>query len=159
MIRANLSTYLFTRFNHRVECTFFCCLSVYQVTYLFFKADDCQNYQTLSDAERKHDYATVWPNQCDNTLSIGWYRFQGAAGTKMATSSSSESRCDASYPAWMNGAHPTVNEGIVIRKVCIHKWGVTCRKQLYIQVKNCGSYYIYELKPTPGCDIRYCGTD
>ncbi|XP_078382604.1 uromodulin-like isoform X1 [Oculina patagonica] len=123
------------------------------------EADDCQNYQTLSDAERKHDYATVWPNQCDSNLQVGWYRFDGAAGTQMATTCPSQSRCDATVPGWLDGAHPTVAEGMVARTVCINKYANCCYTAFSIQVKNCGSYYIYKLVPTPGCDIRYCSTD
>ncbi|KAL9963300.1 hypothetical protein ACROYT_G032487 [Oculina patagonica] len=120
-------------------------------------ADVCQNYQTLSDAGRKETYETV-SYQCDYNLN-GWYRFQGAAGTRMATSCPSEERCDTTSPGWLDGAHPTVAEGTVTRKVCFHKFGGCCGKIALIQVKNCGSYYIYNLRGTPGCDMRYCGSD
>ncbi len=78
----------------------------------------------------------------------------------MAISCPSSSRCDAVYQAWLSGAHPSVAEGIVYRQVCILKWGDCCFSPFNIQVKNCGSYYIYKLiAPPAGCDIRYCGTD
>ncbi|KAL9963299.1 hypothetical protein ACROYT_G032486 [Oculina patagonica] len=120
-------------------------------------ADVCQNYQTLSDAGRKETYETV-SYQCDYNLN-GWYRFQGAAGTRMATSCPSEERCDTTSPGWLDGAHPTVAEGTVTRKVCFHMLGSCCSMKSFIQVKNCGSYYIYSLVPTPQCNMRYCGTD
>jgi len=122
-----------------------------------FLADICKNYQNLTDAERKYDYVTVNP-KCDNTLN-GWYRFQGAAGTKMVTTCPPRDRCDAKFPAWLSGDHPTVAEGTVTRKVCIHKFGDCCAQAVFIQVKNCESYYIYKLNSPGTCDTRYCSTD
>jgi len=69
-------------------------------------------------------------------------------------------RCGATRPAWLNENHPTVAEGKVTRKVCIRMHGFPCEKSVLIQVKNCGSYYIYNLKRLSySCDARYCGTD
>ena len=46
--------------------------------------DGCHHYQNLTDAERKNDHETKGNGQCDDELhDKGWYRFQGAAGTKM----------------------------------------------------------------------------
>ena len=56
-------------------------------TYLLgcnFLHEACQNYQNITDGTRKYDYITVKP-KCDDTLKLGWYRFQGAAGTTMVT--------------------------------------------------------------------------
>ncbi|KAL9961340.1 hypothetical protein ACROYT_G030258 [Oculina patagonica] len=122
------------------------------------EADDCQNYQILSDAERKHDYPTGWYPQCDNNLN-GWYRFQGAAGTQMAATCPLANKCDTNFPGWFNDVHPTVAEGTVYRKVCFHKGGICCGSWLNIQVKNCDTYFIYKLVSPPGCNARYCGTD
>jgi len=127
-------------------------------TYFFFLlADVCKNYKNLTDAERKYDYVTVNP-KCDNTLN-GWYRFQGAAGTKMVTTCPPMNVCDANFPAWLSEDHPTVAEGAVERKVCVHHFDGCCDKSAFIQVKNCGSYYIYYLKKLRHCNFRYCGTD
>ena len=89
----------------------------------------------------------------------GWYRFQGAAGTKMVTTCPLEFRCDTAYPIWLSGSHPTVGEGTVTRNVCIRTFRGCCAKQVSIQVKNCGSYYIYRLGNPGHCDVRYCSTD
>ncbi len=147
-----------TTFILLFECLFVCFLFSLLI-YLFniyFLVDECQNYQTLSDAERKETYSSVWPYQCDDNLN-DWYRFEGAAGTHMATTCPLENRCDASWAGWLNGAHPAVAEGTVIRKVCFRFKVYCCRKSIFIQVKNCGSYYIYNLRGTPGCNMRYCG--
>jgi len=117
-----------------------------------------QKYQNLSDAERKHDYVRTKYGKCDNKLN-GWYRFQGAAGTKMVTTCPLEFHCDTAYPIWLSGGHSTVAEGTVPRKVCIHKSGKCCFNWFFIQVKNCSSYYIYKLDGLRDCDARYCSTD
>ena len=124
---------------------------------LFFVADICKNYQNLTERERKYDYITVNP-KCDDTLN-GWYRFQGAAGTRMVTTCPPEERCDARFPAWLSGEHPSVAEDKVQRQVCIHRFGDCCETSHFIQVKNCRSYFIYNLGYLGVCDTRYCGTD
>ena len=126
--------------------------------YLFiFLADVCMNYKNLTDKERKYDYKTV-NGKCDKTLN-DWYRFQGAAGTKMVTTCPPIDRCGAKTPAWLNGSHPTVTEGTVKRKVCIKTDMDCCEKFFFIDVKNCSSYYIYRLFHPGHCPARYCSTD
>jgi len=131
---------------------------IYLHIWVFSLVDVChwQNYQNLSDAERKHNYVTE-DAKCDNNL-FGWYRFQGAAGAKMATTCPPMDRCDAAYPIWLSGGHPTVAEGTVSRNVCINKSGC-CDIFFPIQVKNCSSYYIYELGSPWQCEARYCSAD
>ena len=128
-------------------CTYVTCI---------FLADICQAYQPLIDGGRKHYFETVSSN-CDYQLN-GWYRFQGAAGPKMVTTCPPMNRCDANFPIWLNGSHPTVAEGTVTRNVCINKHGC-CAVSFPIQVKNCSSYYIYMLGNLGHCDARYCTTD
>ena len=152
-----------TKFKHPTkqhEKVFYMLYGVvsYLCIYLFiFLADVCKNYQNLTDAERKYDYVTRNAN-CDDTLN-GWYRFQGAAGTKMVTTCPPINRCDGQFPAWLSGDHPTVAEGKVIRKVCIRKSGGCCDSSVSIKIKNCSSYYIYKLNDPGNCDTRYCSTD
>lgn len=55
--------------------------------------------------------------------------------------------------------HPTVADGMVRRKVCFH-WSKNCCKwSSYIRVRNCSSFYVYELPKPPVCQLRYCGAD
>ena len=115
------------------------------------------NYQNLTDGTRKHDYITK-KSKCDDTL-FGWYRFQGAAGTKMVTTCPPVNRCDTTFPVWLSGDHPTMAEGKVARKLCIHKPGNCCYSSFKILVKNCSSYYIYRLFYVGDCDTRYCSSD
>ena len=129
----------------------------YLVIFIFLVAV-CHKYQNLTDAERRHDFVTK-SSKCDIPLQ-GWYRFQGAAGTKMVTTAPPERRCGAHFPAWLKGKHPTVAEGTKRKTVCIHKFNKDCFGSVLIDVRNCGSYYIYNLLPLRGyCDARYCGTD
>ena len=65
--------------------------------------------------------------------------------------------CGTHAPGWLNGAHPTVAEGAVQRKVCFHWVNNACQYSTYIQVRNCGGFYVYKLPATPGCSMRYCG--
>ena len=55
--------------------------------------------------------------------------------------------------------HPTVAQGKVTRKVCIHWSGDCCYSSVQIQVNNCGFYYIYKLHDPGSCNARYCSTD
>ena len=126
-------------------------------TFTYFLVDICKNYQNLTDAARKYDYVTSNPS-CDDGLN-GWYRFQGPAGTKMVTTCPSMYRCDSYFPAWLSEDHPTVADGEVRKIVCINRFGDCCNKSFFIQVKNCGSYYIYKLRSLRWCNTRYCGTD
>ena len=77
----------------------------------------------------------------------------------MVTTCPQRDRCDANFPAWLSGDHPLVAEGTVPRKVCVHKFEGCCNPEVSIKVKNCGSYYIYELKYPGVCNTRYCSTD
>jgi len=94
---------------------------------------------------------------CHKNLETGWYRFQGADGDRMQDKCVHLSRCDAEYPGWLNGTHPTVDEGVVTRKVCCTSQQQCCRCTTGIQVKNCTSYYLYKLWNGQQCYHRYCG--
>ena len=137
----------------------------HNLLYFFFllilTADPCCNYQNLSDANRKSSYVTPIhePSLCDHLLSEGWYRFVGDAGTKMPTTHVSAYRCGTAFPGWLEGGHPTVEDGEVYKKVCFSDRISGCRDMTKISVKNCGSYFIYKLQQPPSCDSRYCGAD
>ena len=94
--------------------------------------------------------------QCDYQLPSGWYRFRGAAGTEMPTSCVGNYRCGSYAPGWLSGSHPSVAGGAVNATVCFHYFGC-CDLSTSIRVRNCSGFYVYELGPTPGCWLRYCG--
>ena len=117
--------------------------------------------ENLSDANRKSSYVTPLngPSLCDDLLPEGWYRFVGAAGTKMPTTRVPAFRCGTDWPGWLDGAHPTVEDGEVFRKVCFSDRSTGCRYTKIIFVKNCGSYFIYKLIKPQICLSRYCSAD
>ena len=79
----------------------------------------------------------------------------------MPTSCVPINRCGTHATGWMNGAHPTVADAKVTRKVCYSYLGDCCWRSSNIKVVNCGQYYVYQLSkpPPPGCHLRYCGSD
>ena len=126
---------------------------------------ECQNYQTLSNADRNVTRTSAFTAEgkvgCDNNLGPAWFRFQGNAGTKMATSCVDPHRCGTHSTGWLNGAHPTVDEGQVTRKVCFSWSGNCCQWSIDILVRDCGDFYIYYINKTPPqhpCHLRYCGS-
>lgn len=126
---------------------------------IFFSVDVCHGYTNLSSADRKiTQIASSF--LCDNTLVFGWYRFNGDAGTRMATTCPSFTlgRCAALRQGWLSGTHPNAEEGEVSRKVCF-TFKTCCSRTVHVKVKNCGSYYVYRLQPPPDCPYRYCGAD
>ena len=69
-----------------------------------------------SDGERHKGNPQQQNTVCDNGPK-GWYRFEGAAGTRMPTSCSPTHRCNSHLPGWLSGAHPTQADGQVSRTV------------------------------------------
>ena len=120
----------------------------------------CPQYTNLTDADRKYGPDTTGRPKCDDALH-GWYRFQGDAGTKMMTACPSINKCGGMFTAWLNGDHPTVAQGSVKKKLCLRmsEPGDCCDESYTTDVKNCGSYFIYNLLPWFTCDCRYCGAD
>lgn len=122
---------------------------------------ECQNYQSLNESDRNVKYSRTYGLKCDEKIGPGWFRFEGAAGTRIATSCTPAWRCNTDATGWMTSGHPTVAEGVVSRTVCF-RWDYCCYWSTTIRVRNCGSYYIYFLDGTDGvknCSMRYCGTD
>ena len=121
------------------------------------EVDGCTNYSVLSEADRAQGNTEPPHARDDNSLVTGWYRFQGAAGDQMLDKCVLMYRCGSKFPGWLNGAHPTVAEGVVTRKVCYNFFSYCCWSINIIKVKNCSSYYVYELQRTPNPLSRYCG--
>ena len=122
---------------------------------------ECLHYKSLTNGNRKVSHGSS-PALCDKSLPHGWYRFQGNAGTKMPTSCVASHKCSTHATGWLNGAHPSVEEGKVTKKVCF-SWGSNCcRWSINIEVLNCGDFFLYHFRGTPRehpCHLRYCGTD
>ena len=112
----------------------------------------------MNSADRKDTY-TETDLLCDSGLPEAWYRFDGDAGTRMPTTCVDRNKCGTKFPGWLNGIHPTVEDGEVVREVCFNAYLDCCSYRKSIKVKNCFYYYVYKLGGTPGCELRYCGTD
>ncbi|PFX29309.1 Uromodulin [Stylophora pistillata] len=123
------------------------------------QVDTCFHYKHLNETNRKNNYKTPLKFVlCDKQLQEGWYRFVGAAGTKMPTTRVPAFRCGTNWSGWLNGAHPTVEDGMVAKEVCFSDRDTGCKYWTTIHVKNCEFYFIYKLRST-ACHSRYCGTD
>ena len=72
----------------------------------------------------------------------------------MPTTRVSAFKCGTVHSGWLDGAHPTVEEGKVHRTVCFSDRSTGCKYLKKIFVKNCGSYYIYKLFDPRRCSVQ-----
>ena len=125
-----------------------------------FAADPCYDYKNLSEANWEISYNTPFGSElCDHQLSEGWHPSVGAAGKKKPTTRVPAFRFGTNWSGWLNGAHPTVEDGEVQRTVCFSDCSTGCKYSNDIIVKKSGSCLIYKLFHPPGCESRFCGTD
>ncbi|KXJ17251.1 Uromodulin [Exaiptasia diaphana] len=117
---------------------------------------ECKNYKTLNARDRSMKVRASYL-KCDKDLNKGWYRFEGEAGTSIATECPPRRHCGAHAPGWMKGNHPSQAHGAVTRQACYNWRGNCCYWTNSIRVRNCGGFYVYELDKTPACRLRYCG--
>lgn len=116
--------------------------------------DPCQAYGILDDFWRSTEYGSGYT--CDTGLG-GWYRFVGQGGVRLAESCVPTLHCNTAAPMWLNGTHPSSDEGIVTRKACAHWSGHCCLWDVPVQVKACpGGYFVYNLTAPPECYLGYC---
>ena len=124
--------------------------------YIFISAvSECNRYKILNDSDRLSNLGRG--KKCDKNLTEDWYRFSAWAGTNMPTHCLPNHRCSTDLPGWMDGAHPTADEGVVSRKVCFSGYDNCCYRNITINVRNCSSFFVYRLKPVSYCNSRYCG--
>ena len=116
----------------------------------------CNSYSSLTTSDRLVSYATS-SAKCDSGLGNKWYRFVENAGTSMPEICPPRRRCSANAPGWLNGKHPTVEEGEVTRTVCFQYGGSCCYWSKHVKVFNCSAFYVYKLPNVGGCYLRYCG--
>ncbi|XP_077065382.1 pancreatic secretory granule membrane major glycoprotein GP2-like isoform X2 [Siphateles boraxobius] len=122
-------------------------------------ADPCNNYNILDDSWRATH--NQFPSEmCDCELSWnGWYRlFIQGQSVQMPDTCVDGYSCGTHAPLWLNGAHPTVEDGVVTRDVCGHYENNCCYFQSNpIKVKACpGDYYLYEFMKPSFCYLAYC---
>ena len=148
-----------------IPLTYFCCVLPFPISFsngrLFsigisgtFPA--CNSYSSLTTSDRLVSYAAS-SSKCDSGLGNNWYRFVEKAGTSMPEICPPRRRCSANAPGWLNGKHPTVEEGEVTRTVCFQYGASCCRWSKDVKVFNCSGFYVYKLPNVPLCYLRYCG--
>ena len=123
-----------------------------------FIGSECSSYILNKETDR----SVLFPKfgyKCDTTLVTAWYRFNSTAGTKMPTTCVSKNKCNTHATGWLNGTHPTPQEGIVNRRVCFHWNSNCCNWAIKIKVRNCGLFYVYRLVNPAICQLRYCVTN
>ncbi|KAM9208171.1 uromodulin [Dugong dugon] len=117
-------------------------------------ADPCQEHRTLDEYWRSAAYGAGYT--CDLSLN-GWYRFVGQGGVRLPETCVPVLRCNTAAPMWLNGTHPSSDEGIVNRTACAHWSRHCCQWDAPVQVKACaGGYYVYNLVAPPECHVAYC---
>jgi len=123
---------------------------------------ECTSYTTNDDPTRNIAYTISCGNcHCDTSLSPGWYRFLGSAGTRLSTFPSNMYSCGVYYPGWFNGSLPTTVGASTSGNMCFSYGGNICYTQPSantIMVTNCGDYYVFFLTTLSSCGYRYCTT-
>ena len=115
--------------------------------------DGCTNYTVLRQAGHAQGNVSQSNRTCDRKdLVTGWYRLQGAVGDQIT-----EKCANAHFGVWLNGSHPTDTEGAVTRKVCFSGNTSCCLWRNVIKVKNCSSFYVYQLHKNSTYHLRYSG--
>lgn len=116
--------------------------------------DPCLSHTVLDQYWRSTSYGSG--NNCDSKR-IGWYRFIGRGGERMPETCPPAGRCNTQASMWLNGLHPTTNDGIVTRNACASWDNDCCRWSSTVEIKACvGGYYVYRLYGTPVCTLSYC---
>uniref|UniRef100_A0A673NK31 ZP domain-containing protein n=1 Tax=Sinocyclocheilus rhinocerous TaxID=307959 RepID=A0A673NK31_9TELE len=122
--------------------------------------DPCYNYNVLDDPWRATNNQHSSQIMCDTWVSWnGWYRlFIQGQSVQMPDTCVEEYSCGTNAPLWLNGGHPTVEDGVATRDVCGHWDNNCCHFQSNpIKVKACpGDYYVYEFVSPTTCHLAYC---
>ncbi|XP_078062329.1 uncharacterized protein LOC144488178, partial [Mustelus asterias] len=121
--------------------------------------DPCKDHTVLDDTWRSTDCKRKeysGRGKCDEQLNEGWYRFKSSGGWKIPETRVAPGHCSTHRSGWLQGSHPTLEQGEGSGTVCFNWDGNPCSWEREIKIKNCDSYFVYELKPTPGCEAAYC---
>ncbi|KAK2876093.1 hypothetical protein Q8A67_020189 [Cirrhinus molitorella] len=119
----------------------------------------CHSYTVLDNPWRSPDNRYPSQYKCDADVSwAGWYRFFiHGQNAQMPETCVDWKSCGTYIPMWLNGKHPTVEDGVVTRGVCgSHVYGCCLFPSKPIKVKACpGGYYVYEFLKPVSC-LSYC---
>ncbi|XP_069841013.1 uromodulin-like [Dendropsophus ebraccatus] len=103
----------------------------------------CFNYTTITSSPS--GTTSTYYSLYSGPYKYGWYRFGGGA-LQIPEYCLPSGTCGSYTPIWMNGAHPTINDGIVSRTACVSTNNRCCMGYFSMPVKACpGGYYVYKL--------------
>ena len=88
-----------------------------------------------------------------------WYRFEGGAGTQLATKPPGINHCGTYATGWTNSEVPSKVGSNKDIKVCFEWDKKDCYWSIAANATNCGSYMVYHFNNTPYCWLGYCGTN
>jgi len=135
--------------------------------------EQCSNYNMLNSSSRNHENrgrkdCNNGGNPCCDTKGRsyttpdwkgpGWYRIGGQAGTKLVEKGTGVSySCGTIWGGWLEGGHPTPEEGEVSRTVHFNSNSNDRERSTSIKVINCNrNYFVYYLPKTVDCYDGYC---
>lgn len=130
---------------HAVHSKYYCNLS---------RGDPCTLAEYLYEPyarTRNCQYDGVYA-PCDHYITPGWYKSDELVLDQCPTLNS----CGTVYPVWMNGSRPQVADGVVSRTLCKTGFEGCCVRQYDLQIKNCGTSYVYCLPALDSCPERLC---
>ncbi|XP_056098277.1 uncharacterized protein LOC130077157 [Rhinichthys klamathensis goyatoka] len=117
-------------------------------------SDPCYDYNTLDESWRDIRQKRYQYSGYDDTLVewSGWYRlYLNGESAQMSEWCVSDVKCGGETGLYLNGSHPTLEDGVMTREVLGTYWNSDCGsyRSNSIRVKACpGDYYIYEfVKP------------
>ncbi|XP_026079051.1 uromodulin-like [Carassius auratus] len=153
----NYYVYKFTRPTLSIPAPVYC-----TVPFSTIIIDPCYTYTSLDEPWRATDNYIYTNNyyygMCDyNVEWNGWYRmFYNGQKTQMPESCVSYGMCGTYFPLSLNGPHPQLEDGVVLRQVCLSVSGCCDYRSHPIRVKACpGNYYVYEFVKPMFCGA-YC---
>ena len=88
----------------------------------------------------------------------GWYRFMGAAGTRMAQEFPGYQKAGAKAPGWLSQEPPSTPGEQQSITVCFDPYEQCDISSVVADVLNCGAYLLYQLPNTRNCPLKYSGT-
>lgn len=112
----------------------------------------------IDDGSRSPYCSSAGPSLCDQNVS-GWYRVLDSDKSKelaLPQFCPESGSCGTDSPIWLNDSYPEVADGIVVKTVCVRSTNSCCETSFTIKVKNCSSYYSFNLTNVPMCNQRYC---
>ncbi|XP_077999980.1 von Willebrand factor D and EGF domain-containing protein-like [Glandiceps talaboti] len=128
-----------------------------------YSVDPCEmnKFEDINDRYRSKTFnSSNWFNMtdfiCDGDLEEGWYRFSSDAGDEIPTSCVEVGMCGTKYPVWIDDQIGNYQNITQVRG-CINKGSTDCcDESVDIQVKDCGNFTVYKLKPLQDCPSGYC---